>query len=712
MKKFLKTIAIMLAFVLVTEVPVSAANFNLSSVAAEDGQDVQAADNATNDGTDDGADGTNDGADGTNDGADGTNDGEDLKNQVIAVAFKGAKSYNVVAGEKIAVEVNVVTNSKFDYDVKWSVKGSAATVKGEGKKATITAVQGGKATVTATVGNKSASVVVNVKEYITAMNFAQDEYICYQKHKVNFADELVKTPVNGNDEITYSVDNKKVATVDKKGVVTMKKSGTTVLTAATERGVFAQTTIKVEEGNPATKISIKQGKKLTLKDVDATAELEVVVDKTKKGGETTDTFAWSSSKPAIVAVDDNGDGTATITAVGVGSSKVTVKAASGKKATITVTANAVLKSIDIVDATGADFADTYPKKKLTLSVEKDPAVSKDKISWTSSDKKLASVNNKGVVTIKAKSVAEATDVTITASTKNGVKDTFVVTINPSEITGIGAIEGNNTIWVGEEALYTADVQGGSDDEITWTSSSKKVLSITEDGYAVGLKAGKATVKATVTLASGKTKTATFKVTVKQPVIEMSMKKAVVTTFEGKKKTVSFKAVQSPKGAKEAVTYEIISDDTKSATIDAKKGKVTVPASAKAGDVIVVQATAGDVTCEGEILVIKAKNKVTFTGEGISKNKITVKQGEVFNVGAKMAYDVNEELTYSVAKPGVVSVDAEGNVYALHPGTAKVTAKTTSGAKATLTVKVVAAEVESNGTGDGNDGTTDGTTDGK
>lgn len=723
MKKLLKTIAVMMAFVLVVDTPVSASGLVVTGSGTAAFADAERQKNVY--GTGDGQEGTGDGGqEGTGDGDEkGTGDGEDA--QVVAVAVEGSKTLNVVAGETGVINVNVVTNKEMEYSVDWSVEGDAVIITEEnGKSCEFTAIEGGKAVVTATAGNKSDSVVINVKEYVTDMYFEDDgEYIVdgkcntYVKHKIDFAELLVKDPETATDEIYWSIDNTKVAKVDAKGVVTAKKAGEAVLTAATERGVFARLPIHVaNEDNPIKKLSISKVetdgtktpvKTCVLENLNDTMNLVAVCELKNPEADTTDNIEWTSANSKIVAVEDNGDGSASIEAVGVGKCKVTVKATSGKKAVLTVTANAKLKTLDVIDVeTESDEAETAPAKKLTLKAIRDPEESKDKITWKTSDKKLATVsakkNDTALVTIKAKTVApnETKTVTITAQNKAGdVADSFTITINPSEITGLTGIEGKKDLLVGEEASYSVGMEGnGSEEEITWTSSNAKVLTVNAEGEAVALKAGKATIKATATLANGKTKSVSYKVTVKQPTTALSMKKPLVTMVEGKKKTIAFTAVKAPKGAFGDIKYEILSSDTEGVTIT--KNKVSVPATAKAGDVIVVQASVGDITAVGEIRVIKSKAKVSFENANITKNKLNLVQGDVVSLGAKVTPDINEELTFTVNKKGIVSVTEDGTVYALQPGTVKVTAKSTSGAKATVTIKVTVPQKDESTT-DGN-----------
>ena len=748
MKKFFKSIAVTLALVLAVNVPVSAANTANRGFGAFAAMGLVQSMSTTNDGTGDGGTGDKDdkpGDDGTGD-KDDESGVTDPTKQVVAIAIKdtvvakdGSKSLTVFKGDTFDLTANVIVNEDHDYTVGWSVEGDAVELTGsagaKGETAVLKAVKGGTATIMASAGGKTDGVTVKVVEYMTGLRFTQSEYTGYLKHKVDFSKFLVKTPASATDAITYSVDNKKVATVDKNtGIVTMKKVGETTITAATEQGILAQAKIKVEAGVPAKKLSITDIngtviKKAELKDIGATQELKVAVEVDQRkyaGQKDTETFTWTTNKPQFVEVHASEDGrSALITATGVGSAKITVQAATGKKASITVKANAILKTITIVDEKGNQSASVAPLKKLTLTAQTDPVQSKDKIYWSTSDKKVATVSGKGVVTIKTKATEEPIKVTITAANHKKaelatVKDTFEITVNPSQITGISGISGKSTLLVGETADYTAALQGqGSPEEITWISSSPKVLTIDHTGKATAVKAGKATIKATVTIVEtkkngskvGKTKTVSYKVTVTQPTTTLSMKKAEVAVMEGKARNVSFSAVASPKGAKTTVTYSISEVKTvsgsslKAGDVAIKKSRVTVPATAKAGDVITVRATAANgVFCEGKIYVVSSKKKVEF---GVGK-QLTIKQGEKVNLQTKVTPDdKGETITYTSNKPFFVSVDRSGNVYGLHPGKATITAKTTSGAKKSISVTVTQSYVTSTPTNDGNDGTTDG-----
>lgn len=123
----------------------------------------------------------------------------------------------------------------------------------------------------------------------------------------------------------YRSSNSKVATVSKKGKVVAKKIGTCYIQVTTKNGKTARIKIQVKPTNTRkisfTKklVTLKKGKTFTLKYKRYPAKAN-------------DKLTWKSSKPKIVKVTSKGK----VKALKKGKSTITVKAASGKSAKITI----------------------------------------------------------------------------------------------------------------------------------------------------------------------------------------------------------------------------------------------------------------------------------------------------------------------------------------------------------------------------------------
>ena len=129
---------------------------------------------------------------------------------------------------------------------------------------------------------------------------------------------------------------------------------------------------------------------------------------------------WSSNKPKIAKVDKNGK----VTALKAGTATITCTAndGSGVKATCTITVKDVKVTKITLNKTKAKMK---VKETLQLKVKKFTPASplNTKVKWTTSDKKIATVDKNGKV--KAK---KAGKVTITCTAQDGSKKTAKCTI--------------------------------------------------------------------------------------------------------------------------------------------------------------------------------------------------------------------------------------------------------------------------------------------
>ena len=194
--------------------------------------------------------------------------------------------------------------------------------------------------------------------------------------------------------------------MDANGKVTAKKAGTATITATTKNGLKA--TCKITVTDPATKVyltpamSIKKGSSVKL-----TAS---VFPKTA-----TDKLTWSTSNKKVVTVTKSGK----IKGVKTGTATITVKTTSGKKATCKVTVKVPATKVKL-NKTKATVA---KGRTLTLKATMTPSSSTDKLTWTSSNKKVATVDKNGKVKALKKGAA-----TITVKTASGKKATCKITV--------------------------------------------------------------------------------------------------------------------------------------------------------------------------------------------------------------------------------------------------------------------------------------------
>ncbi len=141
------------------------------------------------------------------------------------------------------------------------------------------------------------------------------------------------------------------------------------------------------------------------------------------------------------------------------------------------------------------------KEKYTLDAE--AIGSGRKVTFKSSNKKVATVTSKGVIKGVKKGKA-----TITGTVKGGAEVVYEVRVVAAP-SGVKLDKTSITLGVKESVVMTPTIPDGTHASFTWSSSNKTIATVSKAGKIVGKKAGKTTV--TVKTQNGKTAKVTVKV---------------------------------------------------------------------------------------------------------------------------------------------------------------------------------------------------------
>ncbi len=282
------------------------------------------------------------------------------------------------------------TNVSAGASVKWTYNTNGVIAVSEsGNTVNVSATGAGQATITATptlngVDGDSVSCVVTVTENPkpSATIFLDTQAITLKKGE----SRALKATVSTGATPVWTSGNKNVATVDMNGTVTAAAAGSTTITATAE-GVSASCTVTVTDEqaafslNPAS-LELKKGE---AKDIAVVSNVQIK------------SVAWGTDNPASVTVSGTGQNGATgrVTGVKEGNATLTVSiTTTDNKETKLYCKVAVKGNYTKVTVTGA--AQLAIGKTTTLTAVTEP---KDgKITWTSSNDKIAKVDDKGVVT--------------------------------------------------------------------------------------------------------------------------------------------------------------------------------------------------------------------------------------------------------------------------------------------------------------------------
>lgn len=305
-----------------------------------------------------------------------------------------------------------------------------------------------------------------------------------------------------------------------------------------------------------------------------------------------------------------------------GSAKMTVEYTDGSKRDVTVTIYSKYT------ATGLDARVNGPRDGSTLFMTKagatmtvqpilTPATATTAVYYKSSNTRVARVSANGTLTL-----LKTGSFTLTVTTANGLRKVMKLkVVNPYTVKSFSltcngnALSGTKTrTWSTRDKLqlgYNAVTVGGKDYKATgkgfsWSSSSKKIASISAGGVVTVHKAG--TVTFTLKGPNGKKLKAKFKFV--QPLTGITITPSTsVEVMPGK--TVQLKTSLKPSSASGLARLSWYSGNTKIATVD-QKGIVT---GVKAGTVYIY--------CKDTVTGITARKSVVVTAPPVYRAIVSV-----------------------------------------------------------------------------------------
>lgn len=267
-------------------------------------------------------------------------------------------------------------------------------------------------TVTFTTNSFSNYVIASKTTSATAITLNSKSFVLAKGKSTTLKATL--TPASAKDTITWKTSDSKIASVSSTGKVTAKKGGTATITATTSGGKKATCKVTVAAITlNATSAKLQVNK--------STSEIQIS-DMTYSKDKISSVKSNKTSvlKVASVNKDKNTFKLTAKNKTGKAPITVTMKSGAVAKCTVNVQAKKVTTSKLTLSATKLTLK---LKKSQTLVATRNPVTATEKITWTSSNPKVATVNSNGKVTAKKSGKA-----TITAKTSNGKKATCKVTV--------------------------------------------------------------------------------------------------------------------------------------------------------------------------------------------------------------------------------------------------------------------------------------------
>ena len=288
--------------------------------------------------------------------------------------------------------------------------------------------------------------------------------------------------------------------VDRSAIVkvTALKAGEAEIQATTDSGKTGSHKITVEPLVPVEKIKLASEMTVTTSGLH---ELEYTIE---PANASIQDLEWESTDAAVAKVQYSSgryvlyaykNGTTTITATATDGSGVTASCE------VTVNINYPVQGISL-NHDAKTFTKAGETLQLTATIYPDSATNKT-VTWKSSDKTVATVDESGLVTAVGNGTAN-----ITATTEDGnYTATCKVTVEIPELT-LSLDKTELTLTQTEEQQKLTATVSDPEEKVTWLSSDPFVATVTRDGTVTAIANGTATITAS---ARGKTASCTVKV---------------------------------------------------------------------------------------------------------------------------------------------------------------------------------------------------------
>ncbi len=566
----------------------------------------------------------------------------------------------LAVGKTYQLEEIIYPETAANTAVTW--KSSSPSVVAVTSDGTVKALKNGTATITCTtVNSKTAKCKVTVQTPTTGVSLNTQSVSIYatQTYKLT---PTVKPSAASDKSVVWTSSNEGVAKVSSKGTVTGVKSGVAIITCTTkDTGASASCVVTVKKSIAVKGITLSKHSKTVYKG--KTYQLTATFTPSDASNKK---LTWTSTDPDVAMVSSSGkvtalkNGKANIYAISQDGNYTDVCKITVKTAVTGVKLNVKSKTL-------------YVGKTLTLKNTVSPSTASNKaVTWKSSDKSVATVSSKGVVTAKKTGTA-----TITCTTEDGsYKATCKIKVTKFySVKSVSLNKKSVKIEGGEKYQLKAvfNPTYASEQGVTWKSSNSRIAKVSSSGKVTGIKKG--TVTITCTTKSGK-KTATCKVTVTStPVSGVSLNKKTLKLTVGD--TSRLKAVIDPLDASyTGVTWKTtnskVAKVSSSGKVYAKgEGTCTVYCVTDDGDYTAkCKVTVKDASDDFDIGDVDDGNDDAFISVKLNKGTLALSKNSTYTLKATVSPSSKSgaKRTWTSTNPAVAKVSSSGVVTAVGNGT--------------------------------------------
>ena len=446
------------------------------------------------------------------------------------------------------------------------------------------------------------------------------------------------TPKDSTDtKLAWESSDIKVATVDANGKVIAKDSGQSIIMVRTEAGGVAYCKVTVTQ--PVKGLIMNFTEKTIY--TDEVFKLKVSITPSTA---TESRVVWRSSNTDVATVTEDGEvkgiagGTALITCT-------TVEG--GYNATCVLT---VLELVTTIKLNYEEYRLGVDKSVVLEAVVSNQTASNKKVTWKSSDPKIASVNSKGKVT----GVSYGNAV-ITAIAQDGSEveaSCEIEVVRPVKRVSLDKSYLNVLVGETKELTATLEPKNASYGELIWTSSNDSIALVDDNGMVTAIAPGTVSITAQAQDDSGKKAICFVTVSNRVPTTSITLENRSLVMVAGEVKLVQY--ATNPVNSTDSLSWS--TDNAAVATVDSKTGKITAKAVGTAN--ITAMSDSGR-TAIIEVKVI-----------GLNVTKLELEQYSRYTLTVE---GVTGRITWDVRNPDVAEV-TNGRIVSKAVGSTVITAQ--------------------------------------
>ncbi len=289
----------------------------------------------------------------------------------------------------------------------------------------------------------------------------------------------------------------------------------------------------------------------------------------------------------------------------------------------------------------------------------------EEVTWSSSNVSVATVNDSGLVTAVA---AGSATITATSVFNTSVSGTAEVTVLAPAVRSVTVEPSTAAVATGDTLQLTAtvDAVSGADDGVTWASSDEDIAAVDENGLVTTLAEGTVTITATSDFDNAVFGSAALTVSDAPAVMSVTVDPATADLELGATLQLAV-AVVAAGGADDGVTWA--SSDETVTTVD-ENGLVTAIA---AGAATITATSDFDDTVSGSAEITVLAPAVLSVDVAPTEATLDVGDTEQLTATVTVHSGASDAISWTSSDEDIATVDADGLVTAVAPGTATITA---------------------------------------